>query len=509
MASKDPEIQLNQTTTIQSQGDDTKGIIAAKDVDEALVFLQNNLDVGQVVHIDDKKLMRKVDWMLMPLMFACYYLQYTDKTLLSYSGIMGIIEDTNMPENGFSNLAIAFYVSFLVCEPIQSVLLQKFPTAKWLGANVICWGIVLTMNCVCHNYASLVALRVLLGVFESVTAPSLVILTSMWYKRHEQVMRMGWWYQGSSVGPMVSSLVAFGFGHWTASDPTISFKSWQVLFLMFGLITILFGILTFFFLPDNPFKSHLTPEEKMHILERVRENQTGIENKKFKRSQFMEVILDVRTWLLSLIVILTNVPNGAVSSFSSIIIQNFGYDEYQSLLLNLPGCGVALFSVWAGAYLAGRFNARGITIILLIIPTLIGGALMAWLPPDNKGGLLTGTFLINTVGSTLPLLYSWITSNFAGHTKKITMNAIVLMSFCVGNIIGPETFQDKDGPQYIPAKITIVATLAAAIVVTVALDMLYWWDNKKRSNEEPQDLPPNYEFLDLTDKQNRNFRYLL
>jgi hypothetical protein len=48
---------------------------------------------------------------------------------------MGIQADTNMPDNGFSNLSIAFYVSFFFFEPIQSVLLQYFPTAKWLGAN--------------------------------------------------------------------------------------------------------------------------------------------------------------------------------------------------------------------------------------------------------------------------------------------------------------------------------------------------------------------------------------
>jgi hypothetical protein len=48
---------------------------------------------------------------------------------------MGVIEDTHMPDNGFSNLAIAFYVSFLVCEPLQSFFIQKFPTAKYLGCN--------------------------------------------------------------------------------------------------------------------------------------------------------------------------------------------------------------------------------------------------------------------------------------------------------------------------------------------------------------------------------------
>lgn len=142
----------------------------------------------------------------------------------------------------------------------------------------------------------------------------------MWYKRHEQVVRMGWWYQGTSVAPMVSALVAFGFGHWSASNPNLSFKSWQILFLLFGLITIVIGILTFVFLPDSPMKSRLKEEEKVHIIERVRDNQTGIENKKFKWKQFVEALADYKTWFLSLIVITTNIPNGAVSSFSSIII---------------------------------------------------------------------------------------------------------------------------------------------------------------------------------------------
>lgn len=145
----------------------------------------------------------------------------------------------------------------------------------------------------------------------------------MWYKRHEQVFRMGIWYQGTSVAPVVSSLASFGFVHYTESNPNLSFKSWQILFLLFGLITVAVGILVVLFLPDNPMKSRLSNEEKVFIIERVRENQTGIENKRLKSKQVMEVMTDYKTWLLSLIVITTNVPNGAVSSFSSIIIEKY------------------------------------------------------------------------------------------------------------------------------------------------------------------------------------------
>lgn len=106
-------------------------------------------------------------------------------------------------------------------------------------------------------------------------------------------------------------------------------------------------------------------------------------------------------------------------------------------------------------------------------------------------------------------MYSLVTANYAGHSKKTTMSAIILISFCLGNIIGPETFRAGDAPQYIPAKITIVAVLAAAILFTVVLDVLYMWENKKRDREGQQEMPPDYELLDLTDKENRNFRYML
>jgi hypothetical protein len=89
------------------------------------------------------------------------------------------------------------------------------------------------------------------------------------------------------------------------------------------------------------------------------------------------------------------------------------------------------------------------------------------------------------------------------------MNAIVLMSSCVGNVVSPKTFQAKDAPQYIPAKITIVAVLPVAIITTIVLDLLYVWENKKRDRRPPSDLPPDYELLDLTDEKNRHFRYLL
>lgn len=320
---------------------------------------------------------------------------------------------------------------------------------------------------------------------------------------------VGIWYQGTSIGPAISSLISYGFLHYTESDPDAVFKSWQILFLLYGLITIVVGICVVLYLPDNPMKSRLTSTEKVFVINRIRGNRTGIENKHLKWSQVREVFLDIRTWIISLIVISTNVPNGAVSSFQSIIVSGFGYDEYQTLLLNLPTALISFLSVLFGTIWAGKYNARCIAIICLVVPTLIGGALMAWLPQDNKAGLLTGNYLTATVGSSLPLLYSWITANYAGHSKKTTMSAIVLMSFCIGNIIGPKTFVDSDAPEYIPAKICIVGFLSAAVVLTVTLDLLYARENRKRDRMDDVTMPEDSDLLDLTDKQNMRFRYML
>lgn len=80
------------------------------------------------------------------------------------------------------------------------------------------------------------------------------------------------------------------------------------------------------------------------------------------------------------------------------------------------------------------------------------------------------------------------------------------MSFCIGNILGPLTFRDKDAPNYTPAKITIVAVDSVTIVLTAMLLLYYKWENKRR-DQRPLEHQENIEFLDLTDRQNKEFRY--
>jgi ACS family allantoate permease-like MFS transporter len=156
--------------------------------------------------------------------------------------------------------------------------------------------------------------------------------------------------------------------------------------------------------------------------------------------------------------------------------------------------------------------------LIAIIPTILSAGLMIGLDPNgvpmNKAGLLAASFLSGTFGAAFMLLLAWNASNIAGHSKKVTINALTMISFAVGNILGTQTFQAKEAPGYISGKISILATLAALCVMIMVLR--FYNDRLNRRNErtlagmsevEKEELREKMAFADQTDLKNPFFRY--
>jgi ACS family allantoate permease-like MFS transporter len=82
----------------------------------------------------------------------------------------------------------------------------------------------------------------------------------------------------------------------------------------------------------------------------------------------------------------------------------------------------------------------------------------------------------------------------------------------VGNIISPQTFQARDAPRYLPAKISIVILY---FLITCDLVLIRWVfvrrnrqrEEEKKAKGDAWKVEDNHEFLDLTDLENREFRY--
>lgn len=174
-----------------------------------------------------------------------------------------------------------------------------------------------------------------------------------------------------------------------------------------------------------------------------------------------------------------------------------------------------------------------IPIVVSLVPTIVGAALLVGLDstPAHKGALLFGAikslvqlcrysdqgpanYAITTFGSSLAIIYAYNASNTSGHTKKVTINAMTLATFCVGNIVGTETFLPKDAPNYIPGKTGILILLC----ISFFLCFVIRWVNarlnvKKRelirglkerngwTDEDVERERQRHAFLDMTDKE--------
>ena len=57
-------------------------------------------------------------------------------------------------------------------------------------------------------------------------------------------------------------------------------KSWQALFIAYGGVAVLWGVFVGWWMPDSPMRAKCFTEEDKHLMvERVRVNQTGLQNK--------------------------------------------------------------------------------------------------------------------------------------------------------------------------------------------------------------------------------------
>lgn len=215
----------------------------------------------------------------------------------------------------------------------------------------------------------------------------------MWYTRRESTPRYGLWYSGLGIGQIVGGIISFGAQHAPADD----FRGWRIMFLVIGAVNIIAGLLVFT-LPGSPEKANfLTQAEKERISQRLQDDTAGVGHKVFRWSSLLEALSDLQTWLLVLLTILTTIPSGVITTFSSILIKDFGYTSKQSALLNMPSGVVSLAATMLTTWAIAKGYPRWLAIDTVLIPTLLGACLMSSLPKSNQVGCLAGIYLVNTV----------------------------------------------------------------------------------------------------------------
>lgn len=305
---------------------------------------------------------------------------------------------------------------------------------------------------------------------------------------------------------MIGGLISFGFLHYHGRD----FTSWQIMFLVVGLITVVFGIVTFLYLPDNVTNAwFLDHDEKVAVIEHIRDNQTGVENKKFKKSHIKELFLkDKLTWPMLMITACSQISTGAIGSFSTTITKTFGFDSYESALLQLPIGAIVAIIIIVTTQMISRWGHFTLVTTSMYIPAVIGSIVLISLPLEHKIGNLFSLYLVYSGSCVITNIYIWNTCNTSGYCKRIFRNAITMIVYNISCIVAPQMFRAYSAPRYIPAKIALLVTQAVCIPLQLYVGYLSKKENEKRDKEQEGQAPEKYMFLDLTDIENRNFRYV-
>jgi len=76
--------------------------------------------------INEKQVIRKADWHILPLLFTAYFLQFMDKIVLNYANVMGLQRDLKMVGNEFSWAGTIFFMAYGLAEFPQGVLPFEF-----------------------------------------------------------------------------------------------------------------------------------------------------------------------------------------------------------------------------------------------------------------------------------------------------------------------------------------------------------------------------------------------
>ncbi|KAM4064436.1 major facilitator superfamily protein [Hirsutella rhossiliensis] len=413
---------------------------------------------------DSRRICRKTDRTILVILVWVYFLQILDKSVLGYGAAYGLKEDTRLTGNQYSLVGSIAPIAQLAWQPLSSVLIVKVRHRVLMPALCLGWGIAQAATAACHSFAGLMAARFFLGLFEAGCLPLFSVITSQWYRRSEQPLRVAAWYSTNGAATIFGAAVSYGLGQ--IKSPVLA--QWQIIFLFVGLVTIVSAPFVYWKLDnDIPSARFLTDHEKAQAIERLRANQTGTGSRTFEWRHVAEAALEPKTYLWIAMTLLLNVGASVTNTFGPLILGGLISDKRYTSLLNMPFGAVQTIVILLASYLAQKARLKGAVLAAFMLPVVAGLAVLFSVPRDShaQAPLLVGYYLLAFLFGGNPLIVTWIVGNTAGTTKKSAIMSIYNAASSAGNIIGPLLFNDKDAPEYRPGLRACLGIFVALVAV--------------------------------------------
>nr|XP_031859423.1 uncharacterized protein CI109_005067 [Kwoniella shandongensis]KAA5526495.1 hypothetical protein CI109_005067 [Kwoniella shandongensis] len=455
---------------------------------------------------EEKAVVRKLDRIVLPLVTLSLFLGGTDKVILGTSATFGLKDDLHLVGQQYSwASSIIFFGSMLTVFP-QSWLCQKYPTGKIFSINVFCFGVMTFATMGATNAGSLQAIRFILGMFEGLNTAGAGLVISMWWKKSEHGWRTVLVF--NTFSSVANGLLSYAVQFYT---PTKLLSRWQLLYLMTACVSVTVGIIDWICLPANPTKAWwLTDRQKFIATQRLAGNQTGMVNHSTKWNQVVEALLDIRTWLYFLISITLNIPNGGLGGFYSIVVSSLHFTTKQTTLLNIPTGVIGWVAAMIWVTIAKYTRKPLLCAMGSVLVCLAGTIVLKAVPKTNIGGSMAGLYIVYMYWAPYMVFGQLIMyANVGGTTKKVAVFGISYLGYCVGNLVGPQSFRASEAPNYTTAYTVMMVGYCVSLLLMATYGYLCWRDNKKkvvqeadwRASTQGQQQDVAEEWKDLTEKQ--------
>ncbi|KAI0126839.1 major facilitator superfamily domain-containing protein [Xylariales sp. AK1849] len=330
---KEPVTASTQAAELSEESDGTlqngQTGVAGIEVEIADAEEERRRALSALTPAEEKKLLRKIDWHLMPLCSIIFMFKNLDVDNVSNARIMNKGTDMNimtqlgMSSDNYNLVTVMYYIPYIIGEAPSNLLLKRFTPARWQSRIMITWGIVLACHCAVTNKSGLYVARFFLGLAEAGQFPGVLLQMTYWYRPDEMSLRLLYFYICGNLSGIFSGILAFAFDHASGAH---GLSGWQWLFLAEAIATIVVGVAVWFLLPNFPETARwLTDKEKAFIQARLPPNAPRAAEQNFKFSEIVSSLKDIRLWLFTLIWAFFTVGTSGVRFYQSTVISNLGF----------------------------------------------------------------------------------------------------------------------------------------------------------------------------------------
>ncbi|KAI1480845.1 MFS general substrate transporter [Daldinia eschscholtzii] len=411
-----------------------------------------------------KRLTRKVDLHLLPMLMLMYMLNFLDRNNLSQARLGTLEDDLGMTGTDFNLATSILFVGYILMQLPSNLLITRVKPSVYLGVAMTIWGAISTAQAATRTFASLVVCRFFLGFAEAPFFPGAIFLMSSWYTRRELALRIAWFYCGHSVANAFGGLLGAGvLGNLSGAH---GIAGWRWLFIIEGSITIFSAICSAFILPNYPATTKwLSLEERAYAQWRLVKDagEVDVADASSIKEGVMLALRDPRLYLFTLLQH-ASLLTQTFQYFFPTILQTLGYGNIETLLLTAPVWAVCFLVSLVVTYTSGRFADRSIHIVCLILISAAGNIIVV--ATLNKAVRFFALFLL-PMGAVpaYQIILAWVANSFPRPLVK--RSACISFANMVGNsanIYGTYMYPAADGPRYLTGG---AATAADALLVAV------------------------------------------